>query len=147
MIDIPAKTLLRHFCSSAYGNARKTAALGRANLPSVIPMKNPRFKIVFDNADRRSCSSKTPEHAKRMIGSASRHACTHNLGKRPALLDRTQRQGKIGRILMGVVALNLKRNSLGTRLCLLDKAKTALPHRIGIAAKQIARKTGIENSI
>lgn len=147
MIDIPAKTLLRHFCSSAYGNARKTATLGRANLPSVIRMENPRFKIVFDNANRRSCSSKTPKHAKRMIGSASRHACTRNLGIGPALLDRTQRQGKIGRILMGVVALNLKRSSLGTRLCLLDKAKTALPHRIGIAAKQIARKTGIENSI
>lgn len=110
-------------------------------------MKNPRFKIVFDNADKRSCSGKTPEHAKRMIGSASRHACTHNLGIGPALLDRTQRQCKVGRILMGVIALNLKRSSLGTRLRLLDKAKTALPHRISIAAKQIARKTSIENSI
>ncbi len=147
MIDIPAKTLLRHFRPNAYGNARKTATLGRANLPSVIRMKNPRFKIVFDNANRRSCSGKTPKHAKRMIGSASRHACTHNLGKRPALLDRTQRQGKIGRILMGIVALNLKRSSLGTRLRLLDKAKTALPHSIGIPAKQIARKTGVENGI
>ena len=27
-------------------------------------MKNPRFKIIFDNADRRSCSGKTPEHTK-----------------------------------------------------------------------------------
>lgn len=147
MIDIPTKTLLRHFRSNAYGNARKTATLGRANLPSAIRMKNPRFKIVFDNANRRSRSNKTPEHAKRMIGSASRHACTHNLGMGPALPDCTQRQCKIGRILMRVIALNLKRSSLGTRLCLLDKAKAALPHRIGIAAKQIARKTGIENSI
>ena len=44
-------------------------------------------------------------------------------------------------------ALNLKRSCLGTRLRLLDKAKTALPHSIGIPAKQIARKTGVENGI
>ena len=117
------------------------------NLPIITRAKNPRFKIVLDNTNGSPRSSKTSEHAKRMVRSASRNARTHDLGTRPALLNRTQRQGKIGRILIGVVALNLKRSSLGTRLRLLDKAKTALPHRIGVAAKQIARKTGIDNSI
>lgn len=101
-------------------------------------MKNSRFEVVFDNANRGLRPGKTSKHPKRMVGSTPGHTCAHDLGAGPAFLDCTQRESKIGCVLMGVVALDLEKSRLGSGLRCLNEAKTALPHRIGIAAKQIA---------
>lgn len=138
MLDVPAKALFGNLGPNAHGNTRETMSNGAADLPRFTRMKNSRLKRILQDACGTMCSRKASEHTERMVGSTSGHAGANNLGIGPALLDSSKRKGQIGRIFIGVVTLDLERGALEARLRLLDKGKPALPHRIGIAAEQIA---------
>ena len=105
-------------------------------------MKDARLVPVLDDRDRpRSISEKLPQDGKSQVGLAAARACGDEGGPGPSLRNRLEGEREVRLVLIGIEALDVERAPR------LDQSAALIAHRVCIAHKETAGKTGVENRI